>query len=114
MKEINQLRQAIRDYRRTKDIYTQYRESGWSQKFYNEHREDIEAHKKAQAAYSAHEGKMPTLKELTAEYDSLRDQKEIENAVLEQLKPKLTTLNHIKYNFDIMSALMRHRIRMNL
>lgn len=34
-------------------------------KFYNDHREDIEAHKKAQAAYSAYEGKMPTLKELT-------------------------------------------------
>ena len=103
MKVINQLRQAIRDYRRTKDVYTQYRESGWSQKFYNEHREDIEAHKKAQATYSAYEGKMPTLKELTAEYDSLRDQKESDNADLEQLKPKLTTLNHIKYNFDVLS-----------
>ena len=32
MKEINLLRQAIRDYRRTKDVYTQYREAGWSQK----------------------------------------------------------------------------------
>ena len=103
MKVINQLRQAIRDYRRTKDVYTQYRESGWSQKFYNEHHEDIEAHKKAQAAYSAYEGKMPTLKELTAEYDCLRDQKESDNTALEQLKPKLTTLNHIKYNFDILT-----------
>ena len=102
MKVINQLRQAIRDYRRTKDVYTQYRESGWSQKFYNEHREEIEAYKKAQAAYSAYEGKMPTLKELTTEYDALRDQKENDNAVLEQLKPKLTTLNHIKHNFDIL------------
>ena len=46
---------------------------------------------------------MPTLKELTAEYDSLRDQKENDNAALEQLKPKLTTLNHIKYNFDILA-----------
>ena len=103
MKVINQLRQAIRDYRRTKDVYTQYRQSGWSQKFYNEHREDIEAHKKAQAAYSAYEGKMPTLKELTAEYDCLRDQKESDNTALEQLKPKLVTLNHIKYNFDILT-----------
>ena len=92
-----------KEYRRTKDVYTQYRESGWSQKFYNEHREDIEAHKKAQETYSAYEGKMPTLKELTAEYASLRDQKESENTVLEQLKPKLTTLNHIKYNFDILT-----------
>ena len=103
MKEINQLRQAIRDYRRTKEVYTQYRESGWSQKYYNEHREEIEAHKKAQTAYSAVDGKMPSLKELTAEYDSLRAQKESDNAALEELKPRLTTLNHIKYNFDILT-----------
>ena len=28
MKEINELRQAIRDYRRTKDVYAQYKASG--------------------------------------------------------------------------------------
>ena len=103
MKEINQLRRAIRDYRRTKDIYSQYKESGWSPKFYNEHRSEIEAHKNAQAIYSSVEGKMPTLKELTAEYDALRDQKERDNAKLESIKPALTTLNHVKYNIDILA-----------
>ncbi len=102
MKEINQLRQAIRDYRRTKDIYAQYKSSGWSPKFYNEHREEIESHKKAQTAYSSVDGKMPTLKELSAEYDALKTEKENDDAALEQLKPQLTTLNHIKYNFDVL------------
>ena len=46
MKKINELRQAIRDYRRTEDVYAHYKASGWSPKFYNEHRKDIEAHKK--------------------------------------------------------------------
>ena len=67
MKEINRQRQAIRDYRRMKEIYTQFKESGWSAKFYQEHRAEIEAHKKAQAVYELHDGKLPTLKELTAE-----------------------------------------------
>ena len=102
MKEINRLRKAIRDYRRTKEVYTQYKESGWSPQFYNEHRQEIEAHKQAQAVYSTHEGTMPTLKELTAEYENLRKQKDRETAKLEELKPQLTTLNHIKYNFDIL------------
>lgn len=102
MKEINQLRQAIRNYRRTKDVYAQYKASGWSPKFYNEHRTEIEDHKKAQAVYSSVEGKMPTLKELSAEYDSLKSEKEDEDTALEELKPKLTTLNHIKYNFDVL------------
>lgn len=102
LKEINRLRQAIRDYRRTKEVYVQYRESGWSPQFYHDHRQEIEAHKQAQAVYSDHDGNMPTLKELTAEYDALRRQKEQDNAALAVLKPKLTTLNHIKYNLDIL------------
>ena len=102
MKEINQLRQAIRDYRRTKDVYAQYKASGWSPKFYNEHRTEIEDHKKAQAVYSSVEGKMPTLKELSAEYEALKSEKEADDVALEELKPQLTTLNHIKYNFDVL------------
>ena len=102
MKEINRLRKAIRDYHRTKDVYREFRESGWSSQYYNEHRSDIELHKQAQAVYSAHEGKMPTLQELTEEYDALRDRKEREYTQLEELKPKLTVLNHIKYNFDVL------------
>lgn len=102
MKKINELRQAIRDYRRTKDVYAQYKASGWSPKFYNEHRVEIEEHKKAQAVYSSVDGKMPTLKELAAEYDTLKAEKEADDATLEELKPQLKTLNHIKYNFDVL------------
>ena len=102
MKEINQQRQAIRDYRRTKAVYTQYKDSGWSVKFYNEHRDEIEAHRKAQAVYTAAEGKLPTMKELSAEYDLLREHKKKDELALEELKPQLTTLNHIKYNCNIL------------
>ena len=43
VKEINRQRQAIRDYSRTKDIYVQYQESGWSSQFYHDHHQEIEA-----------------------------------------------------------------------
>ena len=112
MKEINRQRQAIRDYSRTKEVYTQYRESGWSVKFYQEHRQEIEDHKNAQAVYSSFNGKMPTLKELTAEYNGLKEQKENEQAALDELKPKLTDLKHILYNYDVLerdSAPNRHQ-----
>ena len=102
MKEINRQRQTIRDYSRTKEVYTQYRESGWSVKFYQEHRQEIEDHKNAQAVYSSHDGNMPTLKELTAEYDRLKEQKESDQAVLNELKPKLTDLTYIRYNYEIL------------
>ena len=102
MKEINRQRQAIRDYSRTKEVYTQYRESGWSVKFYQEHRQEIEDHRNAQAVYSSHDGKMPTQKELTAEYDSLKEKKENDQTALDKLKPKLTDLKHIRYNYEIL------------
>ena len=102
MKEINRQRQTIRDYSRTKEVYTQYLESDWSVKFYQEHRQEIEDHKNAQAVYSSHDGNMPTLKELTAEYDRLKEQKESDQAVLNELKPKLSDLKHIRYNYDVL------------
>ena len=102
MKEINQLRQAIRDYRRTKEVYSQYKASGWSSKFYQEHREEIEAHKNAQAVYSSIQGNMPTLKELSCEYEALRLVKESDIAAIENIKPKLTALNHIRFNVRIL------------
>lgn len=102
MEEINRQRQAIRNYSRTKEVYTRYRESGWSVKFYQEHRQEIEDHRNAQAVYSSLDGKMPTLKELTAEYDRLKEQKESDQAVLNELKPKLSDLKHIRYNYDVL------------
>ena len=102
MKEIIRQRQAIRDYSRTKEVYTQYRESGWTVKFYQEHRQEIEDHRNAQAVYSSLDGKMPTLKELTAEYDRLKERKENDQAALDKLKPKLTDLKHIRYNYEIL------------
>ena len=97
MKEINRQRQAIRDYRRTKEIYTQFKESGWSAKFYQEHRAEIEAHKKAQAVYALHNGK-----QLTAEYVALKEQLDAYKPDLAELKSKLTDLKHIRYNYKIL------------
>ena len=102
MKEINRQRQAIRDYSRTKEAYAQYKESGWSTKFYQEHQQEIEDHKKAQTVYSSFGGKIPTLKELTEEYDALKAQAKNEKASLAELKPKLTDLKHIRYNYDVL------------
>ena len=75
MQEISAQRKAILVYRQTRDVYTKYKESGWSPAFYRENKEAIEAHKQAQAVYSAAEGKLPTLSELSQEYDRLLVQK---------------------------------------
>ena len=102
MKEINSLRKAIRDYSRTKDVYVQYRESGWSPQFYHDHCQEIEAHKSAQAVYSSMNGTMPTLNELTLEYDVLKQASEKDKSDFEVLKAQLKDLKQIRYNYDLL------------
>ena len=100
MQEISKQKKAILVYTRTKDVYTQYRESGWSSAFYREHKADIEAHKEAQAVYSAAGGKLPTISELSAEYALLLSQKKQAGEQLSHLNDELKNLRHIKSNMD--------------
>ena len=100
MDEISRQKKAILVYRRTKEVYVKYRESGWSPSFYREHKADIEAHKEAQAVYSAADGKLPTLAELSEEYDLLLSQKRQTGEELSQLSEELSTLRDIKSNMD--------------
>ena len=100
MEEISRQKKAILVYRRTKEVYAKYRESGWSPAFYREHKADIEAHKEAQAVYSAADGKLPTLDELSEEYDLLLSQKRETGEELSRLSEELKNLRHIKSNMD--------------
>ena len=100
MQEISKQKKAILIYRRTKDVYTQYRESGWSPAFYREHKADIEAHKEAQAVYGAAGGKLPTLSELSEQYELLLSQKKQAGEQLSHLNDELKNLRHIKSNMD--------------
>ena len=34
--------------------------------------------------------------------DALKAEKEADDAALEEMKPKLTAMNHIKHNFDVL------------
>lgn len=42
------------------------------------------------------------LKDLSTEYDRLKEEKAEHQAALDKLKPKLTDLKRIRYNFDIL------------
>lgn len=100
MEEISRQKKAIMVYRRTKEVYAQYRKSGWSPAFYREHKADIEAHKEAQAVYSAADGKLPTLAELSEEYDLLLSQKRETGEEVSRLSEELKNLRRIKSNMD--------------
>ena len=50
--EIAGLKKHIINYSKTRDVYTEYRKSGYSKKFFEEHREAIILHKAAKEAFS--------------------------------------------------------------
>jgi hypothetical protein len=69
IRELSSLREQIFQYRKTRDIYIAYRQSGYSKKYYAEHEAEILLHKAAKVAFDAlPDRKAPSLKELQAEY----------------------------------------------
>ena len=70
--EILAIKKHILNYRKTKDVYVAYRKSGYSRKFFEEHREEITLHKAAKAAFDQlGTEKLPTIRELNEEYDTV-------------------------------------------
>lgn len=69
LQEIAILKTHIINYSKTRDVYVAYRKSGYSRKFFEEHRESITIHKAAKDAFDKLGlKKLPRVKELSAEY----------------------------------------------
>ena len=74
--EVAALKKHILNYAKTKDVYVEYRKSGYSKKFYESHREAITLHKAAKDAFNdLGVKKLPKVKDLTAEYAAVLSDK---------------------------------------
>jgi hypothetical protein len=70
------LQKHIQNYAKTRDIYAAYRKSGYSRKYYEDHRAEIMLHKAAKDAFNESGfTKLPTIGELRQEYAGLITQK---------------------------------------
>ncbi len=98
--EITDLKKHIINYSKTKQIYVAYRESGYSKKFFEEHREEITLHKAAKEAFSKIKGKIPTIKELNAEYSEVLGEKKKTYAEYRQARQEMKDYQTAKYNID--------------
>lgn len=96
--EITDLKKHIINYSKTKQIYVAYRESGYSKKFYEAHREEITLHKAAKDAFSKIKGKIPTIKELNAEYSEVLGEKKKTYAEYRQARQEMKDYQTAKYN----------------
>lgn len=98
--EITDLKKHIINYSKTKQIYEAYRESGYSKKFFEAHREEITLHKAAKDAFSKIKGKIPTIKELNAEYAQVLAEKKKTYSEYRPVRQEMKDYQTAKYNID--------------
>lgn len=85
--EIQALQTHINNYYKTRQAYIEYRKSGYSKKFLEEHREEITIHKAAKRAFDQLAGeKIPSRQSLHKEFNQLIIQKKQEYAEYRQVK----------------------------
>ncbi len=99
--EIAVLQKHIGNYAKTKDVYTAYRKAGYSQKFYEAHRQDLTLHKAAKAAFDQLElKKLPSMQSLKTEYATLLTEKKQAYSHYAKAKKEMQEVTIAKANLD--------------
>ena len=90
MLEIGALLKHINNYSRTRKVYEAYRKSGYSRKFFEEHREEIQIHKAAKQAFEQlPERKVPSRKSLNEEFHRCLSEKKKAYTEYRQVKKEM-------------------------
>lgn len=101
LSEINGLQKHIGTYRKTRDIYVQYRQSGYSKKFLSAHESDILLHKAAKKEFDKLGlEKLPSMDALKKEYATLFSQKNKLYREYKQARQEMVDLQMAKHNID--------------
>lgn len=105
MKSLSELRHHITDYIRTKDTWREYTISGYSQKYYDEHENEIETCKQAKNYFNEHNyTSLPTLKLIKEEYEELQNIKDKAYDEYYSAKEKLKELEAFRQNYETITG----------
>ena len=101
MKEIGEMKTQIIAYMRTHEVYDGYRKSGYSRAYYAEYESEILLHKAAKKAFDEWNlRKLPTVKNLNAEYTDLVKQKKTLYAEYSAVRSEMRELLIHKSNVE--------------
>ncbi len=99
--EIRNLKSHIINYAKTRDVYVAYRRAGYNKKFRAEHEADILLHKAAKQAFDdMGVKKLPTIRALQAEYETLLAQKRSAYSGYTEVRKDMRELITAKANVD--------------
>lgn len=100
--EIRVLKTHIINYAKTRDVYVEYRKSGYSKKFFEAHREELALHKAAKEAFTQSGlEKLPTVKQLNQEFYEILQAKKEEYEEYRKLKDELREYQIARKNMEI-------------
>lgn len=92
----------MNNYSNTRDVYVEYRKSGYSKKFFEEHREEIQLHKAAKDAFNQlGVKKLPTRKQLSIEFNELLIAKKKAYAEYRQVRDDIKEFQIAKKAMDV-------------
>ena len=100
--EIRVLKTHIINYAKARDVYVEYRKSGYSKKFFEAHREELALHKAAKEAFTQSGlEKLPTVKQLNQEFYEILQAKKEEYEEYRNLKDELREYQIARKNMEI-------------
>lgn len=101
MAQTAQLKMHIINYSKTREIYAAYKKSGKKEAFLTEHKEEIEKHEAAKAAFEALKGKpIPKVAQLSKEYASLLAEKTEKYEAFKEARKAMVEYQTAKDNVD--------------
>ena len=101
MVEIGALQTHINNYAKTRAVYEAYRKAGYSKKFFEEHRDEIQLHKAAKQSFDQLPGKkIPSRKSLHEEFHQLLTEKKKAYAEYRQVKKEMQEYLVAKQNVE--------------
>lgn len=104
LKEISELQKKIASYGRTRDVYSQYKKSGWSKKFFTQHESDIIIHRSTKKYFDelgyGGDKKLPSMQSLKQEYAVLSSAKNKLYSQYKSAREDMIKLKMAKQNAD--------------
>lgn len=101
--EISELRGQIVTYAKTRKTFDEYKASRYSRKFFDAHADEIEQHRAAKRYFNAHGiEKLPKIKTLNAEYDTLVAEKRAAYAEYRVIRDEQRELLVHRHNVEML------------
>ena len=101
LEEISELKKHIADFAKTREVYEAYKRSGYSKKFFEDHREELQLRKAAKEYFNNNNiTKIPKMKDLSEEYGRILEAKRKEYTEYKEAKSSMKDLMIARQNIE--------------